>query len=82
MKSDEVAPKLVVHETRWPAAMRAATAATYLDVSLSFFRQVIANEVPSFTWLDRGDRYWSREDLDDFVRDRRQAKVLPKRHVA
>ena len=59
---------------RWPASMRAMTAADYLDISFTKFRQIADREVPAIQFSDRGDRYWLREDLDAYLDRRRQGR--------
>jgi hypothetical protein len=57
---------------RWPASMRLATAAAYLDVSVTQFNRL---GIPAMQLTERGDRYWAREDLDAFIEERRKARV-------
>ncbi len=61
---------------RWPAAMRAKTAAEYLDVSVPQFRTVADREIPAIQYASpRGDRYWLREDLDAYLERKRRSAV-------
>ncbi len=64
---------------RWPASMRAATAAAYLDVSEDYFRRL---NLPCIQHVPRGERYWMREDLDAHLESRRRDAVLPARDAA
>lgn len=57
---------------RWPALMRRSTAAAYLDVSGSQFEKL---KIPAVQLTDRGDRYWTREDLNAYIEERRKARV-------
>jgi hypothetical protein len=55
-----------------PAAMRAATAAAYMDISESKFRSL---PIPAVTFNERGERLWLRSDIDAWLEDRRQLAV-------
>jgi hypothetical protein len=55
---------------RWPAAMRADTAAKYLDGSKTWFLTRVAPELPS-VYLSPGVRVWFRADLDRWLDTRR-----------
>lgn len=62
---------------RWPASMRATTAAEYLDVSETVFRRIAdRGEVPAIQFDERGERRYLKEDLDAFLERRRNAPVL------
>ena len=58
--------------SRWPASMRAVTAAEYLDLGTDAFR---ALNIPCIQHTERGDRYWLKEDLDAYLEQRRRASV-------
>lgn len=62
---------------RWPAAMRRATAAEFLDLSPDSFDR-IKNQIPSIQHTERGDRYWMREDLECYLQERRKVAVTPR----
>lgn len=53
----------------WPRSMRAARAAAYLDVSLTWFHEHVAREVAPIR-LSRGIVVWRREDLDRWLDNR------------
>lgn len=64
-------------DRRWPASMRKATAAEYLDVSPTTFGDIVNKyRIPSIQHFPRGDRYWLREDLDEYLTERRKALVV------
>jgi predicted DNA-binding transcriptional regulator AlpA len=50
----------------WPRFMRAETAAAYLDVSATFFRERIARDVPPIS-LSARVVGWRRDDLDKWL---------------
>lgn len=58
----------------WPAAMREATAARYLDLSPSTFRAHVAPALQA-VWLTSGCKAFLREDLDAWLL--RQAQRTP-----
>ncbi|MDE2102996.1 MAG: hypothetical protein KGL39_37475 [Patescibacteria group bacterium] len=64
---------------RWPAAMRGATAAAYLDMSITAFREIANRELPAIQHDARGDRYWLKEDLDAYLEARRRAEVTARK---
>ena len=60
---------------RWPAAMRAATAAEYLSVSETHFRTHIAPEITAISLGGRAIGY-ARADLDAWL-DQRPGRAAP-----
>ncbi len=65
---------------RWPRAMKADTAAEYLDVSKTHFLDVIAPGLPFVRWSDRTIR-WLRDDLDAWL-DQQAGRAAPSRAAA
>jgi hypothetical protein len=59
--------------------MRAATAAEYLDMSVQKFRDIAAKDIPAFQFDMRGDRYYLREDLDEYLQKRRKLPVVSRK---
>ena len=62
----------------WPAAMSAQLAALYLDVSVSQFRNFVSqypDRLRAFTLVPKGDKKWSREQLDGFLEFRRMEQA-------
>lgn len=57
---------------RWPALMRRSTAAEYLDISTTQFDRL---GLESVQLTERGDRMWSREDLDGYIEDLKKKPV-------
>lgn len=60
----------------WPACMRKATAAAYLDVSTKQFDRL---GIPAIQLVPRGDRYFLKEDLDAFLEVKRREHVTAQR---
>lgn len=57
---------------RWPALMRRSTAAQYLDISDTQFDRL---GIESVQLTERGDRMWSREDLDFYIESLKKKPV-------
>lgn len=57
--------------SRWPEAMRAATAAEYLDMDVTTFRRLKLPPLAPFA--PRGEKRWLKSDLDHYLDDRRNA---------
>lgn len=60
---------------RWPRAMKAETAAEYLDASKTHFLDIIAPQIASVRWSDRTVR-WLRDDLDNWL-DQQAGRTAP-----
>lgn len=62
--------------SRWPAAMRFATAAEYLDCSESEVRDLVnADKLTTIQYDKRGHRRISKDVLDAFIRAREDEPV-------
>lgn len=64
-----MAEQPIMVDARWPAAMSLRVACRYLGVGETLGRQVL-NKIQAFTYSERGERYWRREDLDAYLRER------------
>ena len=62
--------------SRWPGAMRIATAAEFLDCSTTQVERLIkAGEFSCIQYTVRGDRRIPREELDEFIQRKTLAPV-------